>query len=75
MAPPKVAPSPKYGGSKASICWRSASAASICASGVPQRAVITSSVADRRFKRTSRHIAAAILPSCHETGSWHVAKA
>ncbi|MCY1227539.1 hypothetical protein D3C72_1809010 [compost metagenome] len=47
-APPSVAVlgwpgSAKWGGSKASI-WRfSASAASISASGVPQRAVITSS--------------------------------
>jgi hypothetical protein len=43
-APPKVAPSPKCGGSKASIWFCSASTASISASGVPQRAVITSSV-------------------------------
>ena len=42
--PPTVAPGPKWGGSKASICLRAASAASISASGVPQRAVITSSV-------------------------------
>ena len=41
---PMVAAAPKCGGSKASIWLRCASTASISASGVPQRAVITSSV-------------------------------
>src|SRR2546430_2505309 len=41
--PPSVAPSPKCGGSKASICPRSRIADSMAARRVPQRAVITSS--------------------------------